>query len=115
MAFNYSRAQKVCDRQIRRFGAQHAVTAKLRRAGADRGCVAARLEYTPKEQGLFEDGASRILISVIDLQGEKPDHDLDQVVFAGEVYNIIAPIKMIRQGGSEILFFDCPVMLIGNS
>jgi hypothetical protein len=104
--FDYTRAQKVCDRQIRRFGGKDALTAKLDRNGVLRSCIAARIEYTPKERALVIDGSSRMLISVIGLVAPIPVFDLDMIIFAGERYKFNVPITGFRQGSGTVLYYD---------
>lgn len=106
--YNFDRAQKAADHQIRRFGG----AARLRRSGVDRTCTAAFLEYSPREKGLLLDGARRVLVSPLGLS-EPPNHELDLLVFAGSIYRIIAPVGGPRPAGKPI-YYDLAVVFQAN-
>lgn len=109
-AFNYSRAQLTCDRQIRRFGGKDALTARLIRAGVQRPCIAARLDYAPKFRDMHKDGASNMLISAVNL-AVPPDEEQDVVLFGGKLWKIVEPVNYFHQGGTDTaLYYDCAVM-----
>lgn len=118
MAYSYARARRTVHRQIRSYGGKVADLALLVRKLDDgtvvtRRCRAARLEYSPKERRLFEDGGSRILISGLSLtlnNSEAPDNQLDMIYFAGALYKIILPIEGFRQDPSTVIFYDCHCM-----
>lgn len=107
--FNYTRARNTVNQQIRRWGGVEATRARLVRAGVQRACVAARLEYSPKERGLFLDGSSRILIAGNSV-AVAPDHDQDLILFAGSYYRMPVPPVGFRQGDDTVLFYDCNVV-----
>lgn len=115
---DYGRSRRTVHRQLRRFGGLAADQALLIRGAVTRRCRAARLEYTPRERGLFLDGASRILISALslELQGSAPPHhEFDQIFYAGGLYNIVQPIQGPRQDDPTCLFHDCSVMFVQNA
>lgn len=67
-----------------------------------RPCIAAFLEFNPREQGLALEGARRVYVGApLDVA---PDHELDKLVFNGELYSIVAPVKGPRPAGTPILF-----------
>lgn len=107
--FNYVRSRRVVNQQLRKWGGREALRARLVRDGAERRCVAARLEYTPKERGLFLDGSSRILIAG-DSVTEPPHHEHDIILFAGEYYRMPVPVVGYRQGNDTVLYYDCNVV-----
>lgn len=78
------------------------------RAGAQRAATMARMEYTPKERGLYEDKSSKIRVSVVGLV-TPPDHELDVVLYMGEEYKIILPVEGPRVT-NEFIFYDCICM-----
>lgn len=110
MTYDYKRAQKRIDAMIRRYGGASALTARLERDGAQRRCIAARLEYDYKERGLYAENSSRILISTIGLVLPEPDFELDAIIYAGERFKIVQPIDGFRQGVGTILYYDCNVV-----
>lgn len=115
MPYDYNRARTTCDKQIRRFGGASATTAKLVRNDVKRSCVAARLEYTPRERGLYEDKSSRILISALSVsEVDAPDNELDMIEYGGDLYRILRPVEGFRQGAGTILFYDCNVMWVAK-
>lgn len=107
--YNYVRARNVVNRQIRRWGGAAATSARLVRDDGSRSCVAARLEYSPRERGLFLDNSSRILIAG-DSVAVPPDHDMDIVLYAGQHYRILSKPTGFRQGDGTVLYYDCNVV-----
>ena len=104
MAFDYTRAQQTVDRQIKRFGK----AAVLRRSGVDRPCHAALLDYNPHGKDLILEGARRALVSPLGLD-VPPNHELDLLVFDGEVLRIVAPVKGPRPSGTAV-YYDLMVV-----
>jgi hypothetical protein len=82
----------------------------LVRANVQRAATMARLDYTPKERGLFLDGSSRIRISVIGLV-TPPDFEQDTIIYKGELYKIMMPADGPR-ATNEFVFYDCNVMFV---
>lgn len=80
----------------------------LIRGSEQRAATMARMEYTPRERGLFDDRASRIRISVIGL-AVAPDHELDEVIWKGERYKILTPVEGPRVT-NEFIYYDCNCM-----
>jgi hypothetical protein len=80
----------------------------LVRSGVQRVATMARMEYTPKERGLFGDKASKIRISAIGL-AVAPDHEQDTIIYKGEEYNILLPVEGPRVTG-VFVYYDCNVM-----
>jgi hypothetical protein len=80
----------------------------LIRDGEQRVATMARMEYTPRERGLFGDKASRIRISAIGL-AVMPDFELDTISYEGETYNIVTPVEGPRVTGLFI-YYDCNAM-----
>lgn len=78
------------------------------RGGVQRAATMARMEYTPRERGLYEDKASRIRVSTIGL-AVAPDHEQDTILYKGESYNIITPVEGPRVTG-EFVYYDCNCM-----
>ena len=94
-------------RQILRFGGPDSHP-KLRRAGVDRDCIAAILDYGPRERDLVIDGAVRCLIAAEGLE-VPPDFELDQLIFRNVLYRMVGPIRGPRPNGIPI-FYDTPVL-----
>lgn len=93
--------QASAHRMIQRWGG----IGYLVRSGVQRAATMARMEYSPKERGLFQDKSSNIRISVIGL-ALAPDHEQDQIIYKGEVYNILLPVSGPRVTG-EFIYYDC--------
>jgi hypothetical protein len=72
----------------------------------------ARMEYTPRERGLYEDKASRIRISTIGL-AVAPDHEQDTILYKGESYNILTPVEGPRVT-DLFIYYDCNVMFTND-
>jgi len=101
MAFNYDRVQRKALRLIKRFGRPDVTQPKLRRDGTDRDCVGVVIEYSPRERDLVEVGARRALLAAKGLT-VPPDYRLDELVWMGDVYKIVAPDTGPRPGGTTI-------------
>lgn len=97
-AYDHARAQRVAGNQIERFGSP----GKLRRAGVDRDCKVAILEYGPRESQLRLEGYERALIAAP--LAVPPDHEADLLVANGNVYRIVLPIRGPRPGGHAIYY-----------
>lgn len=93
--------QASAHRMIQRWGG----IGYLVRGGVQRAATMARIEYTPKERGLFDDKTSRIRVSVIGL-AVPPDHEQDTVLYKGEQSNIIRPVSGPRITDAFI-YYDC--------
>jgi hypothetical protein len=100
--------QASAHRMIQRWGG----VGYLVRSGVQRVATMARMEYTPRERGLYGDKASKIRISTIGL-ATAPDHELDTIIYKGEEYNIILPVEGPRVTG-VFVFYDCPAMFTQN-
>jgi hypothetical protein len=99
--------QASAHRMIQRWGG----IGYLVRGGVQRAATMARMEYSPKERGLFGDKASRIRISVIGL-AIAPDHEQDMILYKGEEYNILTPVEGPRPTG-VFIYYDCNSILLG--
>jgi hypothetical protein len=90
------------DTLIRKNGA----TAKLRRNGVDRACSAMENIDNSHEQGLRSEGAKQFLVSCLDplsrLPIVPPDPNEDVLVFAGDIYRIVAPDIGPRPNGNVV-------------
>lgn len=100
--------QASAHRMIQRWGG----IGYLVRGGEQRACTMARMEYTPRERGLFGDKASRIRISVIGL-AVAPDYEQDTILYKGEEYNILTPVEGPRVTG-VFIYYDCNCMFTEN-
>jgi hypothetical protein len=76
--------QASAHRMIQRWGG----VGYLIRNGVQRACTMARMEYSPRERGLYADKSSRIRVSMIGL-AVLPDHEQDEVIYKGERYKIL--------------------------
>lgn len=85
----------------------------LVRGSTQRVATMARMEYSPRERGLYGDKASRIRVSVIGL-AIAPDHERDTIIYKGETYNILTPVEGLRITG-EFIYYDCNVMFTATS
>lgn len=101
---NLANSKKTADRLIKRWGG----LGYLIREGVKRPAYMARLDYTPRERGLFQDGAERMFVSADVTTG--PDHEHDQIEFNGRTYRIVEPVKGPRPNGL-VIFYDCSIML----
>lgn len=102
--FNAKRLQREADKQLRSFGG----SGFLVRDGVKRPAQMTRLDYTPRELGLLQEGAERILISALNLS-VPPDHKQDLIEFTGNVYRMIKPATGPRPKDVQI-FWDCAVV-----
>ena len=78
--------QASAHRMIQRWGG----IGYLIRGSEQRVCTMARMEYSPRERGLYADLTSRIRISMIGL-ATLPDHEQDEVIYKGERFKILLP------------------------
>lgn len=108
MAFNWNRALGTTNRQITRFGANALLRRVVNGSNQDRACVAAVLEYSPRNRALVTEGASRVLISAQNLT-IPPDEELDRLIWKGAAYRFPKPIRGIRPAGI-VLFYDGEVV-----
>lgn len=93
--------QKSAHRMIQRWGG----IGYLIRGADQRAATMARMEYAPKERGLYADLSSRIRISTIGLV-VPPDHEQDQILYKGERYRILLPVEGPRVT-EEFIYYDC--------
>jgi hypothetical protein len=113
-SFNFDRLQRRADSLIARFGGGSGL-GTLRRDGIDDRVVSCVLtEYTPHEKELRLEGSRRALVSRFDPDtgaplALPPNHELDKLVFAGEVLRIVSPDTGIRPNGTPI-FHDLEVV-----
>jgi hypothetical protein len=105
---NLPRSRASADRLIKRWGGKGFII----RNGVKRPAYMARLDYTPRERGLFQDGAERMFVSGLTAVG--PDHEQDELEFNGKTYKIVEPVKGPRPDGL-IIFYDCSIMLTSPS
>lgn len=96
--------QQSAHRMIKRWGG----IGYLVRAGVQRAATMARMEYSPRERGLYLDKSSRIRISAIGL-ATPPDHEQDMILYMGEEYKIILPVEGPRVTG-VFVYYDCNSM-----
>jgi hypothetical protein len=110
VSFDYVRAQRLADRQIRKFG----MLCALRRSGRpDRQCRAVEADYTPQERigGLVNPTDRLFLVSADSLAGGPPDQINESFVtfvpFSNppqdsEVLRQIRPPGRLAPGGTVI-------------
>lgn len=101
---NIKAKQASAHRMIQRWGG----IGYLIRNGVKRVATMARMEYSPRERGLYLDRSSRIRISAIGL-AVAPDHEQDTIQYQGEAYKIILPVEGPRVTG-VFVFYDCNSM-----
>lgn len=77
----------------------------LVRNGVRRPAVIARGSYNHRERELFLDGSERFLIAAYKLQ-VPPDHELDLILFNGNLYRITSPVTGPRPDGT-VMLYDC--------
>lgn len=80
----------------------------LVRDGVKRKATMAIRDYSPRERGSFLDKSVSICISVLPTD-PSPDHELDDIEFAGKRYSILLPPGGPRSDGSPV-FYDCNCM-----
>jgi hypothetical protein len=83
----------------------------LVRAGIKRACWIGRAEYTPRERGLYIDGAERFYIAAYGL-AIAPDFELDEIEFKSKRYKINLPPTGPRPDGL-VIYYDCNVLYVG--
>jgi hypothetical protein len=98
------RSRKSADRLIKRWGGRGYII----REGVKRPAYMARLDYTPRERGLYQDGAERMYVSGLTPVG--PDMEKDMLEFNGKTYRIVLPVTGPRPNGL-IIYYDCSIML----
>ena len=117
MPINFNRSRRVWHGQIARWG-QGVNNGKLVRSGTERIATMAMVEYTPRERGLFLDGAVRFWVSALLVTGGVlsdvppegvPDETLDVVLFHGVTYKILLP-PAGQQPDSTWIAFDLNCM-----
>lgn len=112
MGINYNRSRQVWHGQIVRWGGGVG-KGKLIRAGVARVATMAMVEYTPRERGLYLDGAVRFWISALNVPAiNVPDENLDTIQFKGIGYKILLPPSGQQPDGTWIAF-DCNCMRTG--
>lgn len=84
-------------------------TGQLVRNGVGRDATMARMEYSPRERGLYADKTARMRVSAIGLaQADGPDFERDQITYLGVTYNILLPAEGPRVR-NEFIYWDCNV------
>jgi hypothetical protein len=112
MAINYDRSRRVWHGHIARWGGGQN-KGFLVRNGVKRPATMAMIEYTPRERGLFADGAVRFWISALGVVPVNyPNEELDTIQFKSIGYKIILPPAGQQPDGSWIAF-DCSCMRTG--
>lgn len=101
--------QASAHRMIQRWGG----IGYLVRAGVQRAATMARLEYSPRERGLFQDKTSNIRISVVGL-ATPPNHELDTIIYKGESYTILLPVSGPRVT-EEFIYYDCNAAFVATA
>jgi hypothetical protein len=84
--------------------------AALRRNGSDRDIIAGTLDFSPRANRENLDGAQRVIVAAP--VSPAPDHELDQLVMDGNVFNIIEPVKGPRPANIA-MFYDLAVVYVG--
>lgn len=80
------------------------------RNGVPRDAMMARMEYAPRERGLYQDKTARMRVSAIGLaQVDAPNHELDKIVYLGVHYNILLPVEGPRVR-NDFIYWDCNVI-----
>lgn len=103
---NIKSRQHSAHRMIQRYS--NGVVGYLVRGAVQRVATMARVDYTPRANGLALDKVSKIRISVIGL-AVPPDFELDEIIYAGERYRITAEPTGPRLGGTFV-YYDCDVV-----
>jgi hypothetical protein len=69
-------------------------------------------DYSPRERGLYVDGAVRFMISALGVApGQEPDPDLDLIEFKGKRYRMVMKPTGSQPDGSWI-GFDVPAVFV---
>lgn len=90
--------------------ADNGAMGELVRNGIPRNATMARMEYSPRERGLFADKTAKMRISAIGLaQADGPNFELDKIVYLGVHYNILLPAEGPRVR-NEFIYWDCNVI-----
>jgi len=103
---DYNRSRQVWHGHIAKWG-RGVNNGLLVRNGTPRPATMAMLEYTPKERGLFADGAVRFWVSALhiyNVEANWPDNELDVVEFRQRRYRILRPPSGQQPDGSWIAF-----------
>ena len=111
---DYNRSRRVWHGHIVRWGGG-VNNGFLVRNGVKRIATMAMLEYTPKERGLFADGAVRFWVSAVSIYNVEvkwPNHELDVVEFKKRRYKILLPPAGQQPDGTWIAF-DLSCMFTG--
>lgn len=107
MAYDYAGAQRRAHSQIKKYG----VVGALRRNGVDRPCLVGVIDFNPRGKELILEGQRRALVSSLapDLSVlVAPDHELDLLIWNGEVCLIPVPVRGIRPAGT-VIYYDLTV------
>lgn len=87
---------------------------KLVRAGVSRPATMAMSNYSPRERGLYLDGAVRFQISALNVVAANvPDPERDVIHFVGKMYKILMPPQNPMPDGTFIAF-DVPGLFVEN-
>jgi len=109
MGLNYTRMQKIVDRQIKNFGGG-ADNATLKRGSVSRSCSIVILQFTNQERvgNLLQWTDQRVLVSAKDLT-TPPDNELDTLVHLGVEYRIVQPPTALAPDGETVLYWELVV------
>lgn len=102
--FNHAASQYRAHLRILRWGG----AGKLIRGAVERAATMGRMDYSPRERGLFQDGAERIIVSAWQL-ATPPDQMLDVIEFKAVRFKIVAPVTGPRPN-DIVMFYDCSVL-----
>jgi len=109
MGINFNRSRQVWHNQIVRWGGG-VNNGHLIRASVERPMTMAMVEYTPRERGLFLDGAVRFWVSALNVTAANvPNNDVDVLRFKGVTYKILLP-PAGQQPDSTWIAFDLSCM-----
>ena len=101
---DFNRSRKVWHGHIAKWGGG-VNKGVLIRGTTRRPATMAMLEYTPKERGLFADGAVRFWVSALNVQeANYPSHELDILEFKKRRYKILLPPAGQQPDGTWIAF-----------
>jgi hypothetical protein len=110
--FDYVGMQSTADLLLKEFG----MSAVLRRAGVDRPCIVAIIDYMPRDKAnqLANPTDRRVLISAAtpEVQAEPPSNELDQLVtfvqpggtVVDEILPFAQPVKKYAPAGVVVLY-----------